>query len=260
MRPPALTRRAALRALGAGLALGPRALRAAAPVRVAAAADLRFALDALAPPFAAAGHAFAPTFAASGAFAAQIAQGAPFDLFLSADVRYPEALAAAGHAWPETLRVYAIGHLVLWVPSASPLPLDAGLAVLRDARVQRVAIANPRHAPYGQAAEAALRSAGLWGDITPQLVLGDNTAQAAQFVASGAADAGLIPLSLARAPTMAGAGRHIPIGGHPPLRQGGIVLRAAASPAAARAVLDALCAPPAQAVLAGFGFGPPPAR
>jgi molybdate transport system substrate-binding protein len=251
------SRRAFLHAAAAAL-FAPRALRAAAPVRVAAASDLRFALEALQAPFAAAGHPFTPTFAASGALAAQITQGAPFDLFLAADPRHPRALADTGHADATTLAVYARGHLVLWLPAQSPLPATATLATLATPAVRRVAIANPRHAPYGQAAEAALRAAGLWDAVSPKLVLGDNVAQAAQFVQSGAADAGLVARSLARAPALASAGRAIELPAVPPLEQTGVVLRAAADPAAAAAVLAALRAPAAQATLATFGFSPPP--
>jgi molybdate transport system substrate-binding protein len=192
-----------------------------------------------------------------GNFAAQIAQGAPFDLFLSADDRYPAQLVASGHADGARQRVYGLGQVVLWVRTQSPLDLGPGLQVLADARVRTVAMANPRHAPYGQAAEAALRAAGLHEAVAGKLVLGDNVSQAAQFVATGAADAGLIALSLARAPTFAAAGRFVVVSGHPPLRQTGVVLRAAADPAAAAAVLDALCGAEGRALLDRFGFLPP---
>ncbi|MBL8616288.1 MAG: molybdate ABC transporter substrate-binding protein [Deltaproteobacteria bacterium] len=250
------------RALVGALLCSPALLRqgtaaAGAPVRIAAASDLRFALEAYGPTLAARGLPIAPTFGSSGNFAAQIAQGAPFDLFLSADDRYPAQLVASGHADGARQRVYGLGQVVLWVRTQSPLDLGPGLQVLADARVRTVAMANPRHAPYGQAAEAALRAAGLHEAVAGKLVLGDNVSQAAQFVATGAADAGLIALSLARAPTFAAAGRFVVVSGHPPLRQTGVVLRAAADPAAAAAVLDALCGAEGRALLDRFGFLPP---
>ena len=235
--------------------------RPARVVRVAAASDLKFALDDVARALAAAHPdlSLQPTYGSSGNFVAQIQGGAPFDLFLSADVEYTRRLAAEGFTVPGSEFVYGVGHIVLWVPRDSPLDLSRGLAALRDPAVRKVAIANPRHAPYGRAAEAALKHAGLYDAVAPKLVLGENVAQAAQFAQSGAADAGLIALSLALAPALTGAGRHaeIPATSHPTLEQGGVILKHAREPEAAARVRDFLTSPAGRAILKRYGFSLP---
>lgn len=231
----------------------------APPIRVAAAADLRFALDDV---VAAWGRAHAeapvePTYGSSGSFFAQIQQGAPFDLYFSADIDYPRRLAAAGLADGATLRAYAIGQIVVWVPTSSPLDVEAtGLAVLAEPTVQKVAIANPEHAPYGRAAIAALESFGLTDVVRPKLVLGENVSQAAQFVDSGNADAGIIALSLAKAPTLRGRGRYavVPLGAYPRIEQGAVVLAGSDRAATARAFLDFVLGPEGRAILDAYGF------
>ena len=240
---------------------GPAAAYAAEPpreVRVAAAADLQFALDAV---FAAAGTAAAGirpvvVYGSSGSFFAQIENGAPYDLFLSADADYPRRLAAKGLA-DGPVFLYAVGRVALWVPARSELDIASlGLRALLDPSVRKVAIANPRHAPYGRAAEAAMKSAGVFDAVKGKLVLGENVAQAAHFVESGAAEAGIVALSLAVAPRMRSAGRYVevPAGSHPRLEQGGIVLKGARHPQAARAVRDALLAPRGREALREYGF------
>jgi molybdate transport system substrate-binding protein len=180
-------------------------------VRVAAAADLKFAL----PEVVAAFHAARPdlrvsvSYGASGEFFAQLSNGGPFDLFLSADMDYPRKLIADGLADQASEFLYAIGHLVVWVPRASPLDVERrGIEALLDPSVKKIAIANPRHAPYGRAAEAALKHLGVYDQIRDRLVLGENIAQTAQFAQSGAADAGVIALSLALSPTMRDEGKY----------------------------------------------------
>ena len=150
-------------------------------------------------------------YGSSGNFFAQIGNRAPFDVFLSADVEYPRRLVSAGIGPANSVFTYAVGRLVVWVPAGSPL--DPATA-LRDPRVKHVAIANPQHAPYGRAAQAALRSLGLYQSVEPKLVLGENIAQTLQFVESGAADAGIVALSLALAPPVRARGRYweIPAG------------------------------------------------
>jgi molybdate transport system substrate-binding protein len=231
-------------------------------VRVAAAADLRFAMDELVAAWASANPAttVTPVYGSSGTFFAQLSQGAPFDVFFSADADYPLELELAGLAEPGATRVYAIGQIVVWVRSASTLDVAArGLAALADPSVETIAIANPEHAPYGRAAMAALDAAEMLEAVEPRLVLGENVSQAAQFVESGGADAGIIALSLALAPTMRGAGRFaiVPPDSYPRLEQGAVVLRAAADPAAARAFLDFVLGPEGRAVLDRYGFLPP---
>ena len=198
----------------------------------------------------------AVTYGSSGSFYAQIENGAPFDLFLSADAEYPRRLAANGLADGEPF-LYAVGRIALWVPASSTLDLRAlGLRALLDPSVAKVAIANPRHAPYGRAAEAAMRSLGVYDGVKEKLVLGENVAQAAQFVQSGAADAGVIALSLALAPPMRSSGRYveIPLESYPRMDQGGIVLKGTREPAAARALRDALLGSRGREILKDYGF------
>ncbi len=214
-------------------------------VRVAAAADLKFALDAVFAATAASTRGIRPavTYGSSGSFYAQIENGAPFDLFLSADAEYPRRLAAKGlgrrRAFP--LRRRADRPLDPGVVESST-SRALGLRALLDPSVRKVAIANPRHAPYGRAAEAAMKSLGVYEDVKEKLVLGENVAQAAQFVQSGAAEAGVVALSLALAPQMRSGGRYveIPLESYPRMDQGGIVLKGAREPAAARILRDAL--------------------
>ena len=241
------------------LALAPGPGRAA-PLRVAAAADLRHALDELVAAFRERNPdvEVEVAYGASGGLYAQITGGAPIDLFFSADEAYPRRLAEAGKAVPESLTTYATGRLALWLPAGSPLAPEAGLAALRDPRVKRIAIANPVHAPYGRAAEAALRATGVLEAVKDRLVTGESASQAAQFAESGNADAALLPLSLALAPALARAGRHavVPQELYPPLRQSAVVTARARGDLAATALLRFAVAPEGRAVLARWGFAP----
>ena len=167
------------------------------------------------------------SFGASGTLTQQIQNGAPFDLFFSADMDYPRQLIAAGEADGATLYQYAVGRLVLWVPADSPLDVEhKGMSVLLDPSVKKIAIANPQHAPYGRAAVAALRHEGVYDRVAERLVLGENVSQAAQFVESGNAQAGFVALAHAVAPGMRGKGKYweVPAGDYPPLTQGVVVL------------------------------------
>lgn len=228
---------------------------------IAAAANLKPALDQAVPRFEAAHPdvAVQVTYGASGTFFAQLSQGAPFDLFLSADAEAPRKLADAGLTTGPA-RTYALGRLVLYVPKASPLDLTKGLAVLQAASVQKVAIGNPALAPYGVAAEQALQRAGLTDAVTPKLVLGQSVGQAAQFVDSGNAQAGLLPLSLAKAPPLDAKGRYavLPPSSHAPIEQAGVVLKAAKAGVAAKAFFDWLLGAEGRALLEQNGYGPPP--
>jgi molybdate transport system substrate-binding protein len=235
---------------------GPGATRV---IRVAAAADLRFAMEELAAAWGSANPdvRVEPVYGSSGNFFAQISQGAPFDLYFSADAAYPRELERAGLAEPGSTRLYAIGQIVIWVPGGSTVDVAGrGLEALADAAVRSVAIANPEHAPYGRAAVAAMEAAGVYEAVAPKLVLGENVAQAAQFVESGNADAGVIALSLALAPALREAGRHaiVPIELYPPLEQGAIIVGAAAEPEAAQAFLDFVLGPEGRQVLGAYGF------
>lgn len=236
-----------------------------ADLSVAAAADLKFALEAAIPEFKKSRPdvEVKTTFGSSGSFFAQISNGAPFDLFLSADADYPAKLLETGLAVAGSEFVYGAGRLVLWVRKESPLDVEGkGLAVLEDPRAKQIAIANPRHAPYGRAAEAALKSLGLFDAVTKKLVFGENVAQAAQFVESGAADAGLVALSLALAPGMAAKGRwvEVPVSSYPAMRQTGVLLKrsmGSSSAPSASAFREFLIGPEGRAVLARYGFVPP---
>jgi molybdate transport system substrate-binding protein len=231
-------------------------------VRVAAAADLRYAFDDLATAFRTKHPDIGvqPTYGSSGNFFAQLSGDAPFDLFLSADVEYPQKLVEQGRGIKDSQFVYAVGHLVIWTPNNSKLDLKTlGVKAVAEPSVQKIAIANPRHAPYGRAAEAALKHAGVYDQVKDRLVLGENVAQAAQFVESGAADIGLIALSLAMASPLKDRGRfqEVPADAYPRLDQGGVILTGVKDMAAAQALKDFLTSGEGQTVLDKFGFRRP---
>lgn len=238
---------------------------AAAPpdreVRIAAAADLKFALDEVVE-LVEASHPdieVTATYGSSGTFLSQIANGAPFDLFLSADLAYPRRLVDAGLADEADLFPYAVGRLVLWTGDRGSVDPARGLSALADPAVRRIAIANPEHAPYGAAAVAALRDAGVYEAVVGRLVFGENVAQAAEFVQSGNADAGIVALSLVLADPLSevGAWAEVPLDAYPRLDQGGVVLRSAQDPEAARTVRDAILGAEGTAILARHGFSLP---
>jgi molybdate transport system substrate-binding protein len=239
----------------------------AAPVklRVAAASDLKFALTALAKSFTTVtGIEIDLQFGSSGNFAQQIQQGLPLDLFLSADESYVLTLAKAGLTLggvQDTGALYATGRVALILPKNSAIQLPKTESEARSnlsaqlQSVRKFAIANPEHAPYGRAAREALQNLGLWEQLQPKLVLGDNISQATQFVASGAAQAGITALSLALAPEVAAqAGSHwlLPVNLHAPLKQRMVLLKTAQP--AAKTLFEYLQTPAAKAVLAKFGF------
>jgi molybdate transport system substrate-binding protein len=224
---------------------------------IAAASDLQFALKDLAARYEKeTGAHLQITFGSSGNFLAQIRNGAPFDLFFSADVDYPRKLAAAGQADPATLYEYATGKIVLWTRAGSGLDLKQGLRVVLDPRVRKIAIANPDHAPYGRAAAAALQHEDLYERVRTKLVLGENISQAAQFADSGNADVGIIALSLSLAPAMKARGTYveIPTDTYPPLRQACVILNSSPHQAAARAFLSYLKKPGTIDLLKSYGF------
>jgi molybdate transport system substrate-binding protein len=228
---------------------------------VAAAADLKFALTEAAQAYkAATGRDVRLSFGSSGNFAQQIENGAPFELFLSADEAYIERLAGKGLARDAGV-LYAIGRVVLFVPHGSTLRPDATLADLRaaarDGRLRRFAIANPEHAPYGRAAREVLQEAGLWEPLQPLLVLGENAAQATQFAAGGNAQGGIVPMSLTKAPEVARLGSAVllPATSHRPLRQRMALLRSAGP--AAEAFHRWLQTRPAREILVRYGFALP---
>ena len=229
-------------------------------IAVAAASDLSFVLPELAARFEReTGHTLKFTFGSSGNFFSQIQNGAPFDLFFSADRDYPERLEAAGLVEPGTLYPYATGRIVLWAPRGSRLDLSRGLRVLLDQGIGRIAIANPRHAPYGRAAVTALERAKIYNEVQRKLVFGENISQAAQFVESGNADIGILALSLVVAPPMKDKGRYveIPADAHPAIEQACVVLKSSPHKPTARLFLDYLKRPETRALLARYGFTVP---
>lgn len=231
-------------------------------IRVAVSANARPLFERLLPEFQRrTGIAPVASYAASGTIFAQIQNGAPFDIFFSADSEFLQRLDQAGLAEPGTLTIYAFGKLAVWTPTSSIVdPAHAGIAALQDPAVRRVAIANPELAPYGSAAVAALRGAGVYEAVRPKLVVAENVAQAAQFVQSAAADAGVIALSLALTPEMQAAGRfvEVPAGLYPPIEQAVVVLKRSTNKEDARLLLDYIRSNDGAGLLRRSGFGVPP--
>ncbi|MDP2227181.1 MAG: molybdate ABC transporter substrate-binding protein [Moraxellaceae bacterium] len=226
-------------------------------LRVAAASDLAYCLEEL---HKALRRKFPEleikhSSGSSGNFFAQIKAGAPFDVFLSADVDYPRALVAAGLADAQSLTPYALGRIVLWSRNER-LALHQGLAALRAPGIRKIAIANPEHAPYGRAAREALQQSGLWPAVQPRLVLGENISQTFQFAQTGNADVGIVALSLVLSPQLQSKGHYqlIPAELHKPLLQAAVITRrGAANPWAAR-YRDFLRSTEARAVFERYGF------
>ena len=239
------------------LALSTAGAARAQVIRVAAAADLKFAMQDVAAQFEKkTGTKVDVTYGSSGNFFSQLQNGAPFDLFFSADIDYPRKLEAAGLVEPGTLYEYAIGRIAIWTPAGAKVDVSSqGWNTLLDASVQKIAIANPEHAPYGRAAVAALQKAGIYEQVKSKLVYGENISQAAQFVQSGNAQAGLVAMSLAVSPGMAEGKRwEIPADMHPPIEQAVILMKAAAKKEAARAFLEFVKSNSGRATLAKYGF------
>ena len=229
-------------------------------VEVAAAADLKFAMGELAAQFEKESVTKVDvSYGSSGNFLTQIQNGAPFDLFFSADSEYPKKLEAAGLAEPGTLREYAEGHMVIWTPSGSEInAAKEGWKCLLDPHVKKIAIANPEHAPYGRAAVAAMKKAGIYEQVKNKLVYGENISQAAEFVHSGNAQAGMVALSLAVSPAMNNGSRwEIPEESHPPIKQAVLILKSSKNKDAARRFLEFVNGPQGREVLQRFGFTVP---
>jgi molybdate transport system substrate-binding protein len=244
------------------------------PLLIAAASDLQFAMQDLiktfetrylsnppAPPFLKGGEGglrIKVSYGSSGNFFSQIKNGAPFNIFFSADMRYPEKLAEEGYGVKgETPVMYAVGRIVLWVSDKSPV--DVGklkFESLLHTSVKKIAIANPEHAPYGMAAKESLVHEGFFERVKDKFVTGENISQAAQFVQSGAADIGIIALSLAISPKMAENGRYweIPSEYHNPLRQGFILLKGAEGNSTARQFADFVKGKEGVSILKKYGF------
>lgn len=224
-------------------------------ITVAAAADLKFAMDEIVTTFkkANAGDEIDVIYGSSGKFHTQIQQGAPYDLYFSADIGFPRELAKNGFAASE-VKPYAFGRIVLW--SASQDATQMTLASLADPNITRIAIANPKHAPYGKRAEEALRASGMWDKVEPKLVYGENISHTAQFVQTKNAQVGIIALALAINPELASKGGYwlIPDNLHEPLEQGFIITKEGANNALAKRFADYMGGKPARAVMTKYGF------
>jgi molybdate transport system substrate-binding protein len=254
------SRRAVLLACAAAALPALPAAQQPKRLTIAAASDLQTVLPEIVRDFERSSSAkVAVSYGSSGTYFALIQNGAPFDVFLSADVDYPKRLVEAGAADPNTLRVYATGHLVLWARRDRNLDLRRGLVALTDARVRRVALANPKYAPYGRAAVAALRSARLYDTVQPKFVTGESLTQAAQLVESGNADVGVLSRSLALGPVLAAEGSYvdIPSSLHPPIDQAAVVVKASREGALARSFVTFLTRTEASRHLQRFGFSLP---
>lgn len=224
-------------------------------ITVAAAADLKFAMEELVVAFKKSnpGDEVDVIYGSSGKFQTQIQQGAPYDMFFSADIGFPRELAKAGLAGSE-VKSYAFGRIVLW--SASQDATKMTLSSLADPKITRIAIANPKHAPYGKRAEEALRAAGLWEKVEPKLVYGENIAQTAQYVLTGNAQVGIVALSLAVNAELSSKGGYwlVPDMLHQPLEQGFVITKRAESNPVAKRFADYVSSKPARAVMTKYGF------
>jgi molybdate transport system substrate-binding protein len=239
----------------------------AAPVpaqtlHAAAAADLQYAMGDLASQFEKqSGIQVLTSYGSSGNFRSQIQNGAPFDLFFSADAEYPKQLVAGGFADADTLTVYGHGHLVLWASADEQLLLaEKGFAALADPRVQKIAVANPQLAPYGRAAVAALQKAGWYQAVKAKLIFGENISQAAQFAQSRNAQVGILALSLTFAEGLKNGEKwEIPPNLYPVIEQAAVVLHSTTNKKAAQAFLDFVMSPAGQRILTRYGLSPSPA-
>jgi molybdate transport system substrate-binding protein len=236
-------------------------IASAQEITVAAAADMSAALPELVTAYTKkTGQVVKVSFGASGNLTNQIRNGAPFDIFFSADEQYPQQLISEGLAEKDTLYRYAVGRLVLWVPNDSPLDLSKlGIKALLDPSVNKISIANPSTAPYGRAAEAMLRHFEIYDQVSSRLVVGENISQAAQFVESGNAQAGLVALSHALAPAMKDKGRYwtVPLDAYPTLNQAAVVISKSKQQDAAKKFLEFLRSFEASSLLTRYGFSLP---
>ena len=232
-------------------------------ITIAAASDLQFAFKELVSQYEkVSGHRVKTSFGSSGNFYAQIQHGAPFDLYFSADSLYPKKLEEAGFAVPGSRYHYAVGRIVIWTRHASRLDLTQGFETLRQPAVKTIAVANPKHAPYGRAAVAAMEHFRIYGDVKHRLVLGENVSQAAQFVESGAADIGILALSLALSPAMQAKGTYweIPAHSHPPLEQAAVIITSSKRQEHAQQFLEFVKSPQGQTIMTRYGFAMPEPR
>ena len=226
-------------------------------ITIAAASDLNFAFREIVTEYEkSSGNHVRLTLGSSGNFYAQIQNGAPFDLYFSADIGYAKKLEEAGLTVPGSLYPYAVGRIVMWAGHESHIDVTQGFEALREPTVKKIAIANPKHAPYGRAAVAAMEYFKVYDQVKDKLVLGENISQTAQFVESGAADVGIIALSLALAPPMQAAGHHweIPADAYPSIEQGAVMLRGGKNQERAKAFLSFIQGAEGQTMMKRYGF------
>jgi molybdate transport system substrate-binding protein len=226
-------------------------------ITVAAAADLQSVMQDITTRFQKeTGKSVKLIYGSSGNFYQQIQSGAPFDMFFSANLEFPKKLESAGLTEPETFYEYAIGKIVVWVPNDSTLDVGAGLQSLLSPAVKKISIANPVHAPYGQAAVAAMKKEDVYDKVSDKFVLGENISQAASFVMSGSADVGIIALSLALSPNMKGKGRYaeVPSGDYPAIEQACVILKSSQQKETAKAFLKFIKTPAVAELFRTYGF------
>lgn len=225
-------------------------------ITVAAAADLKFAMDEIVTVFKTSNpkEQVEVIYGSSGKFKTQIQQGAPYDLYFSADMAFPQELIKNGFAASSHVTQHAVGRIVLW--SGNEEASRMTLASLADPSITRIAIANPQHAPYGRRAEEALRASGLWEKIETKMVYGENVSQTAQFVQTGNAQVGILALSLAVSPELSSKGGYylIPDDLHEPLLQGFIILKRAENNTLAKQFAAYMESKEARAIMTRYGF------
>jgi molybdate transport system substrate-binding protein len=229
-------------------------------ITVAAAADLQFAMQDIAARFQKeTGKTVKVIYGSSGNFFQQIQNGAPFDVFFSANLDYTKKLEAAGLTEAGSYYQYAKGKIVIWVLNDSKLDLSSSLKALLDPSIKKIAIANPEHAPYGQAAVAAMKNENIYEKVKDKFVLGENISQTASFVVSGSADVGIVALSLALSPNMKDKGRYaeVPAGEYPPIEQACVILSSSKNKETARQFLSFFKATAIGELLKDYGFDVP---
>jgi len=229
-------------------------------ITVAAAADLQFAMQDIAARFQKeTGKSVKVIYGSSGNFFQQLQNGAPFDLFFSANLDFAKKLEAAGLTEPGSYYQYASGKIVIWVPNGSKLDLSSGLQALLDPSIKKIAVANPQHAPYGQAAVAAMQKENVYEKVKNKLVLGENISEATSFVVSGAADVGIVALSLALSPNMKDKGRYVevPSADYPPIEQACVILGSSKNKETVRQFLAFFKTAATSQVLSSYGFDVP---
>ena len=238
-------------------------LAVAEEITIAAASDLNFAFKEIVAEYEkTTGNHVKLTLGSSGNFFAQIQNGAPFDLYFSADIAYPRKLEEAGLTVPGSLYQYAVGRIVMWTGHESRIDVTQGFEALRDPTVKKSAIANPKHAPYGRAAVAAMEYFKVYDQVKDKLILGENISQAAQFIESGACDIGIIALSLAMAPAVKSKGTYweIPAEAHPAIEQGAVILKSSKQQEPAKQFLAVIKGAQGQEIMKRYGFAVPSPR